>query len=1055
MPNIESGPDAILRASFENELISLSLDALIKAGPPEKQSRPNYIPVLFHDGEIRPSQKALIELFAVLLSELQHDEPTVGVVFRSDGKLSTIHLPPGLKTARTTLREMRELHQGISSPTLVLNSHCQVCEFHDRCLAQALKDDNISLLTGITEPEIIRLNKKGIFTVNQLSYTFKTRRRPKRAKKSSYTHHFPLRALALREKKVFVHGNPVVSPNGTRIYLDIEGTPERRTYYLIGIIAIAGEHQSHETYWADSDSETDQTRIFIELLDHLSRYSEYSILHFGSYETVAFRRMQKRMTAPYQRQMQNALKRSINILSVISPHIYFPTYSNSLKEIGGFLGYRWSDPSSSGVQTLVWRSRWLSDHDASVKATLIQYNDEDCVALKGVVEFVEQVLTVGETETLRFRQGAEIVPTGLLAARKDEQSLFGATDFVLDEFREINKLSYFDYQRDKVYARQRRRPKKAIPKGKHKTPRPNKIIRYRAAKCPSCHSRELRALSQTEYKVFDLKFTHGGVKRWNVHHAAWRYCCSTCGSRFIPAAYRAQTNLPKYGRGLISWCMYQLLIGGQNINRIHRSLLELFCLPIPNASVYKFKKAVAAYFQRGYDDILTDLLSGDLINVDETTINLQKDKGYVWVFASSRSVYFFYRNSREGSFLADLLKSFKGVLVSDFYTAYDSLDMPQQRCLIHLIRDMNEDLLKNSFDNELKSIATRFSSLLKTIVGTIDKYGLKARHLNKHRLQAERFCDQIIAEEFSSDAAKNYARRIAKYRGYLFAFLAYDGIPWNNNNAEHAIKGFAKFRRFSNGVVTEDSVSDYLVILSICLTCEYRGIEFLKVLLGGTKGDFGFGPKRFTPLRLPASRSKHTSLQGKEAADKPRLVNLNKLLPQMFDALGNVFQHFRYQAELAPDLWPVQLHPGALESIINAIVYIFRKRDRCRMVILRAKNVRFEGPHPATGLIGRYVAVSLSEGGRIEQARRPTHEDEIPEGFPTDLSFGQVFFRAKQLGGRATVESVRTPRRSAVTIVTTYIPQDDSLYSRVRPAPSSYVDSDPVATVTVFDHISD
>ena len=125
------------------------------------------------------------------------------------------------------------------------------------------------------------------------------------------------------------------------------------------------------------------------------------------------------------------------------------------------------------------------------------------------------------------------------------------------------------------------------------------------------------------------------------------------------------------------------------------------------------------------------------------------------------------------------------------------------------------------------------------------------------------------------------------------------------------------------------------------------------------------------------------------------------------------------------------------------------------MVILRAKNVRFEGPHPATGLIGRYVAVSLSEGGRIEQARRPTHEDEIPEGFPTDLSFGQVFFRAKQLGGRATVESVRTPRRSAVTIVTTYIPQDDSLYSRVRPAPSSYVDSDPVATVTVFDHISD
>src|SRR5215469_17059722 len=62
----------------------------------------------------------------------------------------------------------------------------------------------------------------------------------------------------------------------------------------------------------------------------------------------------------------------------------------------------------------------------------------------------------------------------------------------------------------------------------------------------------------------------------------------------------------------------------------------------------------------------------------------------------------------------------KGVLVSDFYTAYDALDMPQQRCLIHLMRDMNDDLLKHPFDEELKSIANKFSSLLKDIVNAID-----------------------------------------------------------------------------------------------------------------------------------------------------------------------------------------------------------------------------------------------------------------------------------------------------------------------------------------------
>ena len=42
-----------------------------------------------------------------------------------------------------------------------------------------------------------------------------------------------------------------------------------------------------------------------------------------------------------------------------------------------------------------------------------------------------------------------------------------------------------------------------------------------------------------------------------------------------------------------------------------------------------------------------------------------------------------------------LLKGFKGVLVSDFYPAYDWMECPQQKCLIHLMRDLNEDMLKN------------------------------------------------------------------------------------------------------------------------------------------------------------------------------------------------------------------------------------------------------------------------------------------------------------------------------------------------------------------------
>jgi hypothetical protein len=56
-------------------------------------------------------------------------------------------------------------------------------------------------------------------------------------------------------------------------------------------------------------------------------------------------------------------------------------------------------------------------------------------------------------------------------------------------------------------------------------------------------------------------------------------------------------------------------------------------------------------------------------------------------------------------------------------------------------------------------------------------------------------------------------------------------VPWNNNNAEHAVKYFAKYRRLTNGRVTESGLQNYLVLLSIYQTCRYKEIRFLDFLL--------------------------------------------------------------------------------------------------------------------------------------------------------------------------------------------------------------------------------
>ena len=100
------------------------------------------------------------------------------------------------------------------------------------------------------------------------------------------------------------------------------------------------------------------------------------------------------------------------------------------------------------------------------------------------------------------------------------------------------------------------------------------------------------------------------------------------------------------------------------------------------------------------------------------------------MFCNFDDVVYFYSESREAETMQTLLKGFKGVLVSDFYSAYDSMDCPQQKCLIHLMRDLNDDMLKNPYDDEMQQIVQRFGELLRQIVDTIDRHGLK-----KHFLQ--------------------------------------------------------------------------------------------------------------------------------------------------------------------------------------------------------------------------------------------------------------------------------------------------------------------------------
>jgi hypothetical protein len=178
-----------------------------------------------------------------------------------------------------------------------------------------------------------------------------------------------------------------------------------------------------------------------------------------------------------------------------------------------------------------------------------------------------------------------------------------------------------------------------------------------------------------------------------------------------------------------------------------------------------------------------------------------------------------------------MLKDFKGVIVTDFYSACDGLPCLQQRCLIHLMRDMNRAILDNPFDQELQSITVSFGALLRSIVVTVEEHGLKRKYLKGHARAVAAFFDGLAERTFESDASKALQQRLLRNRGRLFTFLQHDGVSWNNNLAENAIKRISNYREDVGRSVKEAGLTEHLVLLSVYQTCHVRDMSFLKFLL--------------------------------------------------------------------------------------------------------------------------------------------------------------------------------------------------------------------------------
>jgi predicted RecB family nuclease len=832
-PALKLGTPLILRAMIEAEGVRMEIDGLKRVDGPSKLGDFHYVPILFFEGEkVRPDQRRSLELCGLLVGDLQGKQPSHGLIVHGEGlRTSRVEFKSRPRATRRIVEEIKVLASAGSPPDVLLKDHCQVCEFRQKCHLQAVGEDNLSLLRGLGEKAISKLKRRGISTVTQLSCTFRPRKRYGKDRANHPSHSFALQAMALREGKVFILGAPELPDAEVRIFFDVEGDPDRGFDYMIGMLIEENGTEQFYSLWADSpEQEAEIVERFLEIVE---KYESPRLFCYGAYEAAFLRRMRQ----PGRRErIDRVLGRTTNVLSVIYSSVYFPVYSNGLKEVAGRLGCRWSRDDASGLQSVVWRRAWEIGRDQGLKRTLEVYNMEDCIALRAVCRFISGIKVGSSPEDGGGGPGGIALEHEKVEEKPND---FGRREwckasFSIPDFDFINKLSYFDYQREKVYIRSSPTLRRIHPrrqKRKRSRHHVEERIVLRSESCPHCGGTSVsdREDGRLARLVMDLKFSRRGIRgRW-IEVASYRHACLDCRRSFVPPDY---FRVDRHSHSLKSWAMYEHVAHRASFPTLKESLGDCFGMQVQVHELHAFQFLLAEYYKETVRLMTRRLVAGGLIHIDETEVHVKGvGKAYVWVFTNLEEVVFLYRPNRVGDFLHEFLKGFDGVLVSDFFSAYDSLPCKQQKCLIHLIRDFNHDILGNPFDEELKALAAKFGALLREIVTTIDRHGLRHKYLCHHKEEVDQFFEFASAQDYQSEVARGYQNRLEKNREKLFTFIDHDGVPWNNNNAEHAIKKFAYYREIADGLFSESSLQNYLTLLSVEQTCAYRGIGFLRFLL--------------------------------------------------------------------------------------------------------------------------------------------------------------------------------------------------------------------------------
>lgn len=364
------------------------------------------------EGKPKKHYAVQLALYTDILEKLGCSAGRIPFIWDVHGREVTYHLdePPGPRTPETLwdmyrfcLSIARQIASREHNTLPAYMSACKLCHWRTLCRRRLEKMDDLTLIPGLgrakrdalvghatTVGELADLDLEALITGRK---TLIPGVGPDTLRK------FRLRARVQKSGAAPFLRQPLDLPQApTELFFDIEADPMRDICYLHGFVERRAQTVDSERYVyfiAEEPTPEQEKRAFAEAWAYVRGSQPSTIFYFSKYERTWWRRLQARfpeVASPAEIEAMFDPGTAVDLYyDVVFRHTEWPTRDYSIKTLAAFLGFEWRDTSPSGAESIEWYHRWVETGDASIRQRILEYNEDDCRALRVLFDAVDSL----------------------------------------------------------------------------------------------------------------------------------------------------------------------------------------------------------------------------------------------------------------------------------------------------------------------------------------------------------------------------------------------------------------------------------------------------------------------------------------------------------------------------------------------------------------------------------------------------------------------------------------------------------------------------------------